>query len=101
MPADAMHDILEGVLQYSIKEILKVYVLENHFITIEALNSRIASFDYGHHNDTNKPAPIQRKRLFSNDNSLKQHGKFCICFYVRLVAINSYVWQGMLGGQSW
>jgi hypothetical protein len=76
MPADAMHDILEGVLQYTIKEILKVYILEKHFFSLESLNCRIASFDYGYHNDTDKPAPIQRKRLLSNDNNLKQHGEF-------------------------
>ena len=73
-----MHDILEGVLQYTVKEVLKVYILEKQFFSLDALNSRIKSFDYGYHNDTNKPAPIQRQRLLSNDNSLKQHGVYFI-----------------------
>lgn len=70
-----MHDILEGVLQYTVKEVLKVFIIEKDFFTLDLLNGRIASFDFGYHNDTNKPAPIQRKRLLGNDNSLKQHGK--------------------------
>ena len=74
MPPDAMHDILEGVLQYTTKEVLKVYILKKKFFSLECLNNRIAAFDYGYHNDKNKPAQILRKRLLSDDNSLKQHG---------------------------
>ena len=75
LPPDAMHDILEGVLQYCTKEALKVFIFEKKFFTLEELNKRIISFDYGYHNDTNKPAQIQRKKLLSGDNSLKQHGE--------------------------
>ena len=74
LPADAMHDILEGVLHYTVKEVLKVFIIDQWFFSLEEINSRITSFDYGYHNDTNKPSPIQRNRLLSNDNSLKQHG---------------------------
>ena len=30
LPPDAMHDILEGVLQYHTKELLKLYILEKN-----------------------------------------------------------------------
>ena len=63
MPPDAMHDILEGVLHYSVKETLKNLIFEKNLITIDELNRRISSFDYGYHNDSNKPATIQRSRL--------------------------------------
>lgn len=75
MPPDAMHDILEGVLHYSVKETLKTLILDKNYITLDELNKRITSFDYGYHNDSNKPAEIQRSRLLSDDHSLKQHGK--------------------------
>lgn len=74
LPADAMHDILEGVLHYTIKEVLKVFIIDQRFFSLDEMNSQITSYDYGYHNDTNKPSPIQRNRLLSNDNSLKQHG---------------------------
>ncbi len=86
LPPDVMHDILEGVLQYVIKELLKVYIFEKKLFRLDDLNGRIAAFDFGYHNDTNKPAPIQAQKLTTNDNSLKQHGNDS--FHV-LVFINS------------
>lgn len=74
LPPDAMHDILEGVLHYSVKETLKVMIFEKQFITIDELNKRISSFDYGYQNDSNKPAAIQRSRLLTDDHTIKQHG---------------------------
>ena len=74
LPADAMHDILERVPHYTVKEVLKVFIFHKQCFSLEKMNSQIASYDYRYHNDTNKPSPIQRNRLLSNDNSLKQHG---------------------------
>jgi Mg2+/Co2+ transporter CorC len=48
LPPDAMHDILEGVLQYHAKELLKFYVQTENKFTLEELNKRITSFDYGY-----------------------------------------------------
>ena len=80
LPPDAMHDILEGVLQYCVKEILKVYIMEKKFFTLQELNKRIVSFDYGYHNESNKPAKILRQKLFSDDHNLKQHGKYALLY---------------------
>ena len=78
LPPDAMHDVLEGVLQYLIKELLKVFIYQKKYFKLDDLNGRIGSFDFGYHNDTNRPAPIQAQKLASQDNSLKQHGTvFC------------------------
>ena len=75
MPPNAMHGILEGVLHYIVKETLKVLIFEkNLFNTLDELNQRISSYDYGYHNDSNKPATIHQSRLFSADHSIKQHG---------------------------
>ena len=37
MPPDAMHDILEGVLHYAVKEILKEFIFVKKLITLEEL----------------------------------------------------------------
>ena len=47
LPADAMHDVLEGVLRYHTKELLKFYIVEQKTFTLDELNNRIASFNYG------------------------------------------------------
>ena len=48
LPADAMHDVLEGVLQYHTKELLKYYILDEKIFSLDELNKRIISFDYGY-----------------------------------------------------
>ena len=75
LPAGAMHDVLEGVLHYTIKEVLKVFIIKQQLYNLDELNSRTEIFDYGYQNDQYKPSQIQRKRLLSNDNNLKQQGK--------------------------
>ena len=71
-----MHDILEGVLQYEIKEMLKNYIKVEHYLTLEVLNSRISKYDFGYYNDKNRPSPITEQKLSSNDKNLKQHGMY-------------------------
>ena len=70
-----MHDILEGVLQYETKEMLKHYIKVERHLTLEILNDQIAKYDFGYYNDKNRPSPITEAKFSSNDNSLKQHGK--------------------------
>ena len=75
LPPDIMHDILEGVLQYEVKEMLKSYIKEEHYFTLEELNGHISRYDFGYYNDKNRPSPITQQKFSSNNNSLKQHGK--------------------------
>ncbi|XP_046863109.1 uncharacterized protein LOC124456810 isoform X2 [Xenia sp. Carnegie-2017] len=84
LPPDAMHDILEGVLQYIVKELLKEFIFEKRYFKLDDLNKRMQAFDFGYHNDTNKPAPIQAQRLLSSDNSLKQHANQMWCLGLHL-----------------
>ncbi|XP_046853425.1 uncharacterized protein LOC124446617 isoform X2 [Xenia sp. Carnegie-2017] len=79
-----MHDILEGVLQYIVKELLKEFIFEKRYFKLDDLNKRMRAFDFGYHNDTNKPAPIQAQRLLSSDNSLKQHANQMWCLGLHL-----------------
>ena len=75
LPGDCMHDILEGVLQYEVKELLLQLIKVKRLFTLEELNRRAACFDFGYYNDTNKPSPIGENKLNSADHSLKLHGK--------------------------
>lgn len=52
---DTMHDLLEGVVPYEIKCILRYMVLSKPNLTVELLNSRIQSFQYGYKDRKNKP----------------------------------------------
>ena len=75
LPGDAMHDILEGLLPYECKEMLKVFINEEKYFNLNQLNERIKTFDYGFYNDKNKPSPILHQTLTNNTNSLRQKGK--------------------------
>ena len=65
------HDILEGCLEYEVKELLK-YLIQAKLIYL--LNKRIEAFPYGYSDDKNKPSIISGKTLKSQDHSLKQTG---------------------------
>lgn len=74
LPGDVMHDLLEGVLQYECKEMLKIFINEEKYLTLDQLNERIKRFDYGYYNDKNRPSPISQQTLNNANNSLKQKG---------------------------
>lgn len=74
LPGDVMHDLLEGVLQYECKEMLKIFINEQKYLTLNQLNERIKRFDFGYYNDKNKPSPISHLTLNNGNNSLKQKG---------------------------
>ena len=66
-----MHDILEGCLEYEVKELLK-YLIQAKLITVNELNKRIEAFPYGYSDAKNNPSIISDKTLKSQDHSLKQ-----------------------------
>lgn len=70
---DVMHDVLEGVLPYVTKELLK-YFLREDIITFSDLNSAMESFPYTGLDSQNRPVPIARTTLRSSDHKLKQTG---------------------------
>lgn len=74
LPGDAMHDVLEGVLQYQCKELLRCFIQEDKYFSLADLNLRIKKMDYGYYNDKNKPSPISVNTLNSDNNNLKQKG---------------------------
>ena len=62
-----MHDILEGTLPLTLKELLKYCIQEKQYFTLAQLNSAICAFKYGP-DKANKPCPI------TNIDHLKQNG---------------------------
>ena len=51
-----MHDLLEGVVQYEIKLLIRYYI-ENKYFTLTDYNHRVVFFDYGH-NESEKPGIV-------------------------------------------
>lgn len=93
-----MHDMLEGVCNYDIGLMLKIFDFK--YFTINTLNNRIELFDYGPIDIRNRPT------LISNDENLKNQGKIkmsaseMLCFVKNLgliignlVPYNSEVWS--------
>jgi hypothetical protein len=69
-----MHDILEGVLQYEVKKMLKVFIKVERYFTLDILSDSISKYDFGYYNDKNKPTLITEAKFASKDNSLRQNG---------------------------
>ena len=68
-----MRDIL-GVLQVSLMVTLKDLIFKKSFFTIQTLNQRLQSFNYGPIDTNNKP--IKFKETGSSDIDIKQLGMF-------------------------
>jgi hypothetical protein len=62
MGVDVMHDLLEGVCKYDMIFLLSHYVLTVNFFSIETLNERIISFDFGP-DVSSKPVTISLEHL--------------------------------------
>ena len=75
-PQDIMHILLEGVVPYESKLLLKVLIDGIRCFTLKELNQKIESFDYGYMNKKNQPSPITRDTMNAvSDSKLKQTGK--------------------------
>ncbi|XP_064641285.1 uncharacterized protein LOC135496091 [Lineus longissimus] len=59
---DIMHDILEGVGLIEVKLVLKVIITEG-VLTLDVINDRVVSFDYGFPESSNKPSVITEQSL--------------------------------------
>lgn len=85
MVPDVMHDVLEGVAPYEVKEMIKFYT-SNGFFTLTELNNRIESLSYPLSDSSSKPSIIPLSTLSSNDHKVNQHGNTlklmnCTCIY--------------------
>ena len=71
MVPDVMHDVLEGLLQYEIKLMLKVMNNTESYIS---LNGRLEFLELGHMESKDRPSQISSTTFQSSGNSLKQNG---------------------------
>lgn len=72
--SDVMHDVLEGVLQYEMKLLVKYCIAQKYF-TASFLSSLMEVFELGFMESSNRPTVINTKILLKKDNSLTQNGK--------------------------
>lgn len=73
---DIMHILLEGVVPYETKLLLRFLIDNKRLFTLRDLNRKLDSFEYGYMNSKNKPSPIARETLnAASDTKLKQSGK--------------------------
>ena len=68
-----MHDVLEGVLQYQCKELMKAIIQDEKLMSLDVLNQHLKKFDYGN-NNKNKSSHITLQTLNNENNSLGQKG---------------------------
>ncbi|XP_033112600.1 uncharacterized protein LOC117113392, partial [Anneissia japonica] len=68
---DIMHDLLEGVCSLEVHLVLAALIEDNYF-TLDLLNSRITSFDYGLCDLKNKPSVISASKLRNPDSAAHQ-----------------------------
>lgn len=73
---DIMHDIQEGVLNYEMAMMLFEFISTNNYFSLEILNERVRSFNYGDYDKINKPTQILdchlklKKLRFSSSETL-------------------------------
>lgn len=68
---DIMHDILEGVGPLEVKLVLSKLIAEGH-ITLDTLNYRLTSFDYGFVDRCNKPSVLSSQELKNPSTTMRQ-----------------------------
>ena len=65
-----MHDVLEGVLQYETKLLLKQFISDDHYFSLAQLNQQIVSFELGYAEVKSRPTPISLASLQDTDSHL-------------------------------
>ena len=96
---DIMHDFLEGILQYEVKELLK-HLMFAKMITLIEVNDAIVSFPYGSTDVTDKPAQILLTTLRSSDHSIKQSGMALIYEGCIMLTCNFFL-HAFVAAQMW
>uniref|UniRef100_A0A7M5WST0 Uncharacterized protein n=1 Tax=Clytia hemisphaerica TaxID=252671 RepID=A0A7M5WST0_9CNID len=83
MPQDIMHTIAEGVLQYETRLVLLNLIKANQ-ITLEQLNSAIASHNYGYTETSDKPPPL-KETVFTKDGYKLKYNASQARLFLRLL----------------
>jgi len=96
---DLMHDIFEGVCGY-IFSILRYFVFEMKYFTLETLNHGIKCFNYGPTDIRNRPPLLSENTFKSNSNTIKMSAsemwnfvRYLGLLIVDLVDVESEYWS--------
>ena len=77
---DPMHDILEGLAPYELKLILCSFIFDRQYFSLQLLNARVASFDYGVTDSRNKPTLLTLAELRDQQkHNLNQKAAQMLC----------------------
>ena len=76
IPQDVMHVLLEGVQPFEIKLMLKVFIFDKCYFSLDDLNGRLTSFVCGRNDSRTKPPKLfeQKHILELGDTSLGLSG---------------------------
>ena len=85
---DVMHDLFEGVLQYETKLML-IQFIEQRYFKLKNLNNYIESLELPYGTESDKPAFVDRKTLYSQGSRLNQKGSHN---NIILIAVDMYVY---------
>ena len=87
MVPDVMHDVLEGVLQYETKLMLKQFICQDHYLTLQQLNQQIDAFELGYSEVKDRPSLISQTTLQEGEYHLNQSGEFKNCKKINILMI--------------
>ena len=71
---DIMHDLLEGALQYEVKVMLLEMITEEHYFSLDVLNSRLAATDLGYMETKDRPTLLDEHKISNSGHTLNQSG---------------------------
>lgn len=83
---DVMYDVFVGVALYVMRAIIYNFVFVKQYFTLEFLNSRIKTFEFGSSENSSRPSLISIHRL-KNKLNLKMPASEMLCFvrYIGLI----------------
>jgi hypothetical protein len=77
---DVMHDLNEGVMKYIMSEIIVALVDKEKFFSLQLVNNKLASFDYGPDN-VNRPVSLSIEHLRKGNMRLSSSEMSTFCRY--------------------
>jgi len=81
---DVMHDLLEGVCKYDMAFLVFYYVYDLKLFSLEVLNDRIVSFDYGHDKGS-KPTVLNAENIRNHNIRLSASEMMTLVRYFGLL----------------
>ena len=99
MVPDVMHDVLEGIAPYEVKEMLKVILyfvinvvnlvlqvfVGSSLFKLDNLNASISNFPYPDVDSNCKPSLISQSTFHSNDNKINQGGMTLLIININII----------------